>query len=104
MNTQFKKGILEMCILHLLSEEDLYGYMIIKKIQSLFDNTDESTIYAILRRLNSLGLTDLYYKDSSDGPKRKYYSINKKGLQYLNNYIMNAKELYNILSKLGIKF
>ena len=52
MDSQLKRGILNICILQLLKQEDRYGYDIIKILQGVFRDTDESPIYAILRRLN----------------------------------------------------
>lgn len=64
MDSQLKRGILNICILQLLKQEDRYGYDIIKILQGLFPDTDESTIYAILRRLNKGGLTEVYYSEN----------------------------------------
>ena len=50
MDSQLKRGILKMCILQLLKEEARYGYDLIKTMQVFFADTDESTLYAILRR------------------------------------------------------
>lgn len=68
-------------------QEDRYGYDIIKILQGLFPDTDESTIYAILRRLNKGGLTEVYYSEKSLGPQRKYYKIVEKGELYLKENI-----------------
>lgn len=101
MDPQLKRGILNMCILHLLREER-YGYDLIKIVQKIFDDTDESTIYAILRRLHKEGLTDMYYSDISQGPKRKYYKISGKGEEYLKDYITSWREIEKKVSDLGI--
>lgn len=101
MDPQLKRGILNMCILHLL-REDRYGYDLIKIVQKIFDDTDESTIYAILRRLHKEGLTDMYYSDVSQGPKRKYYKISGKGEECLKDYITSWREMENKISDLGI--
>ena len=60
MDSQLKRGILNICILQLLKQEDRYGYDIIKILQGLFPDKDVSNIYAILRRLNKGGLTEVY--------------------------------------------
>ena len=57
----------------IVKKKDLYGYDMIKILQKYFKDTDESTLYAILRRLHKEGLTNLYYSERSHGPKRKYY-------------------------------
>lgn len=103
MDTQLKKGILTICILSLLADGDKYGYDIVKKMQTLFYGTEESTLYAILRRLHNDGYTTMYYSESASlGPRRKYYKINKKGTDYLKESISDLYEIQNIFSELGI--
>ena len=81
MDSQLKRGILTICILQLL---------------------EESTFYAILRRLNKDGLTDIYYIESPHGPKRKYYKITNTGKEKLNNYLSSWHEIERIFSDIGI--
>lgn len=102
MDSQLKRGILNICILQLLKKEDRYGYDLIKMIQNYFTDTEESTLYAILRRLNKEGLTDMYYSEISHGPKRKYYRITDKGNEILNEYISSWKEIEKIFSEIGV--
>ena len=54
MNSQYKKGILELCVLSLIEQEDLYGYEIVQRISPRIEVT-ESTIYPLLRRLTKEG-------------------------------------------------
>lgn len=102
MDAQLKRGILNICILQLLKQNDMYGYDLIKILQAFFTDTEESTLYAILRRLNQEGLTDMYYSEISHGPKRKYYRISDKGRESLDNYISSWHEIEDIFSKIGI--
>lgn len=102
MDPQLKRGILNICILQLLMKEDRYGYDIIKIVQKFFTDTEESTLYAILRRLNKEELTDMYYSEQSLGPKRKYYTITDKGKECLNDYISSWHEIEKIFSDLEI--
>lgn len=102
MDSQLKRGILNICILQLLSQGDGYGYNIIKTIQEFFPETEESTLYAVLRRLNKESLTELYYSDISNGPPRKYYKLSDSGKECLKEYISSWHEIENIFSKLGI--
>ena len=101
MDPQLKRGILNMCILQLL-KEDRYGYDLIKIVQNIFKDTDESTIYAILRRLNKEGLTDMYYSEVSNGPKRKYYRISDRGQECLREYISSWHDIQEKISEIGI--
>lgn len=76
---QMKKGVLEMCILSVVSHEDMYGYEIMKCVTRAFPDINESTVYAVLRRLHSDGCTETYTGEVSGGPKRKYYRITPSG-------------------------
>lgn len=91
MNTQFKKGILDLCVLTLIEKKDYYGYELVEKISSKFAIT-EGTIYPILKRLTEEDYFETYLKESSDGPPRKYYRITKKGRQYQANLIIEWTE------------
>ena len=102
MDSQLKRGILNMCILQLLKDDDRYGYDLIKNLKNFFPETEESTLYAILRRLNKEGLTDMYYSEVSCGPKRKYYRITHKGKECLDEYIRSWKKIEYIFSEIGI--
>ena len=102
MDSQLKRGILTICIIQLLTTKDAYGYDIIKFLQNYFYDTEESTFYAILRRLNKDGLTDIYYIESPHGPKRKYYKITNTGKEKLNNYLSSWHEIERIFSDIGI--
>lgn len=83
MDTQLKKGVLEMCILIQLSSKDMYGYEIMKLIQEFFPEVYDGSIYAILRRIRGEGYTETYMRDiPSGGPARKYYRITAEGRTY----------------------
>ena len=83
MDTQLKKGVLEMCILQQLGEDEAYGYEIMKVIKEVFPDVYDGSIYAILRRLNAEGHTASHMRESSNGPPRKYYRITPAGKTYL---------------------
>lgn len=82
MNAQFKKGVLELCVLVLLKNNDRYGYELIQKISEKFA-ISEGSIYPVLRRLTSEGYFTTYIKESNEGPSRKYYQLTKEGEQRL---------------------
>jgi len=78
MNTQFKKGVLELCVLVLLDRKDCYGYEMVEEIsRNIF--ISEGTIYPLLKRLKTEGLVISYLKEAQDGPPRKYYQITELG-------------------------
>ena len=102
MNAQIKKGILEMCILHVVSGEDLYGYDIIQRLHGFFPEVMESTFYAILRRLHKEGAATTFAGEVSKGPVRKYYKITEQGQQQLEQRKADWRCLQETVSKIGI--
>ena len=78
MNTQFKKGVLELCVLSLLKQGDKYGYELADTVGKQID-ISEGTIYPLLKRLRAEGYFDVYLKESTSGPARKYYKLTQKG-------------------------
>lgn len=81
MNTQFRKGVIEMCVLALIARQDMYGYEIVQNIAS-YTEINEGTVYPILRRLTMEEYFVTYLKESTIGPARKYYHITEKGKGY----------------------
>ena len=81
MNIQFKKGVLELCVLSLLTQADRYGYDIAQSFAQRIDISD-GTVYPILRRLSSEEYVSSYIKESSGGPARKYYTLTQKGRDF----------------------
>lgn len=80
MNIQYKKGVLELCILSLLHRKDCYGYDVSEVLSKRVDIAD-GTVYPILRKLKSDGLVTTYLSEESGGPPRKYYSLTETGKQ-----------------------
>lgn len=78
MDTQFKKGIIEVCVLSELDKQDTYGYSLVKNLSTHLD-IGESTIYTMLRRLTNDQILDQYEMQSPDGPTRKYYRLTGLG-------------------------
>lgn len=78
MNTQYKKGVLELCVLAMLKSQDRYGYEIAEALATHIDIAD-GTVYPILRKLKSDGLLTTYLSEESGGPPRKYYSLTELG-------------------------
>ncbi len=106
MNTQFKRGILEICVLALLAENDQYGYAIIHALSQHID-VGENTVYPILRRLTKEGYTETYLTESKAGAPRKYYTMTKLGFAH---YMKQRDEwsaflagVYQILNRGGKK-
>jgi len=78
MNIQFKKGVLELCVLALLTHKNCYGYEIVNLISKKI-SISEGTIYPLLRRLKNDGYVTTYLQESQEGPPRKYYQLTEDG-------------------------
>ena len=98
-----KKDLMELCLLHVLSTEDLYGYEILRRIHESFPGTQESGVYALLRGLCKEGCTKQYEGATSDGPTRKYYQITKAGIEKRNGLLDEWRRLRDTLSALGVE-
>jgi DNA-binding PadR family transcriptional regulator len=82
--TEMFKGILEGCVLEIISREETYGYEITKKLNTLgFEDVVEGTVYTILLRLEKNKLVDIEKKPSEIGPLRKFYALNNAGQREL---------------------
>lgn len=81
MNTQFKKGALELCVLSQLIQGDKYGYELTEKISGEMSIAG-GTLYPILRKLKEDAYVTTYLVESESGPARKYYRLTEKGRQY----------------------
>lgn len=98
-----KKDLIELCLLHVLSVEDLYGYEILRRIHESFPGTQESGIYALLRGLCREGSTEQYEGETSDGPKRKYYRITEAGDRKREGLLEEWRRLRDTLAELGVE-
>ena len=78
IDIQLKKGVLELCVLAVLSREDAYAYDIASRLSEAIDMA-EGTIYPLMRRMQSDRLVETYLVESSAGPSRKYYRLTAAG-------------------------
>ena len=97
-----KKELLELCLLHLLSAGDQYGYQLLRQVHDAFPDTQESAVYAILRGLCREGLTQWYYGEESGGPARKYYRLSEAGGARLEALMASWRTLKEALSRIGL--
>ena len=100
MDNQLKRGLLDVCVLAAIKNEDSYGYKIIKDIKPYLDMS-ESTLYTILKRLE-LGELLTVKAVEHDGRIRKYYSITKRGLKRIDEFIKEWSEvmvIYKFVTK-----
>ncbi|MFS4460511.1 PadR family transcriptional regulator [Bdellovibrio sp. HCB2-146] len=91
MNPQFKKGVLELCVLTMISRKDYYGYELVEEISKVLE-ISEGTLYPILRRLTEEGYFETYLRESTEGPPRKYYRITKGGKDFQKSQLKQWNE------------
>ncbi len=94
MDIQLKRGLLDVCVLAAIQNEDSYGYQIIKDIKP-FVEISESTLYPILRRLENAQLLTVRTAEHN-GRLRKYYRITPLGKQRIEDFKNEWKELLSI--------
>lgn len=92
VNIQFKKGVLELCVLALLHHGEMYGYELTSKLSEAISISD-GTIYPLLRRLKIEGYVTTYLSESNEGPPRKYYRLTDTGLSYKKQLILEWSAL-----------
>jgi PadR family transcriptional regulator PadR len=78
LDVQLKKGVLELCVLELLSHGESYAYEIASRMAEAI-GMGEGTVYPLMRRLHTEGLVETRLVESSSGPPRKYYRITRSG-------------------------
>ena len=94
MDNQMKRGLLDVCVLAAIRNEESYGYQIIKDVKP-YISISESTLYPILRRLEDGGMMD-EHSVAHNGRLRKYYRITKPGIRRLEEFTEEWKEIMAI--------
>lgn len=85
--TEMLKGVLEGCVLEIISKEETYGYEITKKLNELgFSDVVDGTVYTILVRLEKNKLVEITKKKSDMGPPRKFFTLNDAGREELRKF------------------
>ena len=83
MNAQFKKGVLDLVVMVVVSQHDIYGYELVKRVCEVVE-VNEGTIYPLLKRMTNEKYFETYLVESTEGPPRKYYRITALGLTTMN--------------------
>lgn len=91
--TQMRKGILEYCILSIISRGEIYASDIISELKRAKLLVVEGTLYPLLTRLKNNGLLSYVWKESTSGPPRKYFEITPEGLEVLKKLDATWEEL-----------
>ncbi|MEK9199807.1 PadR family transcriptional regulator [Ureibacillus sp. 179-F W5.1 NHS] len=88
------KGIIDGCILAIIHKKEVYGYELAEKLEEFgFESFSEGTIYPLLLRMQKEELVTSTLKNSTAGPKRKYYSLTEKGKEELRHFITRWEKL-----------
>lgn len=96
MDAQLRRGVLDVCVLAAIKNEDSYGYKIIKDLKPVLE-LSESTLYTILKRLEEAKML-VVRSTEFEGRLRKYYHITPAGLQRIEDFKEEWKELMGIYS------
>ena len=96
---QMRKGILEYCILSILSNGEQYPSEIIQKMKDAKLIVVEGTLYPLLTRLKNESLLGYRWEESTSGPPRKYYKLTSVGEQFLEELDTSWNELVNAVNR-----
>ena len=99
LQVQLKKGVLEMCVLALLSGGDNYAYEIASRMADAV-GMGEGTVYPLMRRMQNDGLVTTYLVESPSGPPRKYYKITRTGAVALKSQVEDWKSFEASVAKI----
>ena len=94
MDIQLKRGLLDVCVLTAIKNEDSYGYQIIKDVKPYVE-LSESTLYTILKRLEAAGMLTVRTAEHG-GRLRKYYHITNAGLGRIEDFKLEWREVMSI--------
>ena len=101
VKAQMRKGILEYCILAILSREDSYAPKIIAELKEAEMIVVEGTLYPILTRQKNAGLLTYRWEESPQGPPRKYYKLTEQGETFLGELEISWKELNDTVNHIA---
>ncbi|MDM5333837.1 PadR family transcriptional regulator [Ureibacillus composti] len=102
--TEMLKGLLEGCVLEIISRGETYGYEITQTLRELgFTDVVEGTVYTITMRLEKSNLVEIEKKPSTMGPPRKFYTLNAIGQERLNEFWEKWNFVSSKINELKIK-
>ena len=102
MDSQMKKGMMEACILSVLSRGDSYGYQLIKDMEPIM-RLSESTLYPVLRRLEAAGCLTVYSVEHNSR-LRKYYAITDEGRKRITDFMdewAEVRRVYDFIAEVN---
>ena len=99
MARQMRRGVLELCILSIVSEKEAYPSDIIRELKASDLIVVEGTLYPLLSRMKDQGLLQYNWQESSMGPPRKYYSITDSGRDFLKSLLETWEQLVEAVNR-----
>lgn len=96
---QMRKGVLEYCILSIISRQEAYASDIIRELKDAKLLVVEGTLYPLLTRLKNSGLLSYAWKESTEGPPRKYYQLTELGQQFLKELDSTWNDLVHTVNE-----
>ncbi|MDX1628495.1 MAG: PadR family transcriptional regulator [Fulvivirga sp.] len=100
---QMRKGILEYCILHIISRGEVYASDMLEELTSAKIMVVEGTLYPLLTRLRKAGLVEYKWVESTSGPPRKYYKLTEEGQKFLDSLDSTWTDLVKSTKKIIAK-
>lgn len=100
---QMRKGILEYCILHIISRGEVYASDMLDELTAARMIVVEGTLYPLLTRLKNSGLVEYKWVESKSGPPRKYYTLTESGRRFLTGLTETWDEVVNSTSQITQK-
>jgi PadR family transcriptional regulator, regulatory protein PadR len=97
---QMRKGILEFCVLHIISRGEIYASDMLSELTNAKIMVVEGTLYPLLTRLKNAGLADYKWVESNAGPPRKYYTLTQAGSDFLAQLQSTWHELVDSTNKI----
>ncbi len=101
---QMRKGVLELCVLAIVSKNDAYPSDIIENLKEHQLIVVEGTLYPLLNRLKDAELLDYYWQESLSGPPRKYFTITHTGKEFLAELLITWSQLNEAVNQSTKKF
>ncbi|RLD72342.1 MAG: PadR family transcriptional regulator [Bacteroidetes bacterium] len=99
-NAQMRKGVLELCVLSIISDQEVYTSDILLSLKDAHLLVVEGTLYPLLTRLKNDSLLSYRWEESSAGPPRKYYSLTDQGKEALSSLKDTWKQLTDSVNQL----
>lgn len=96
---QMRKGILELCVLSIISQREVYPSDIIETLKEAELIVVEGTLYPLLSRLKNSGLVTYNWKESKSGPPRKYFQLTQQGSTFLSELHISWDKLVNTVEQ-----